>query len=312
MSISANQAEPTNSEASEPTTLPGTILLTDETEGVFCNIPAESYHTAPGVSHSMLKHMEPPARLPAYLEDDEESTPTQMLGTLAHALVLTPNEPLPNIAVKPSDMKFTTREGREWRDAQLAAGKLIIKESDAAALYGMAKSISEHPCCNAILRSGWSEVSIFKRFYSADLRRWCLRRSRLDFVPEHGNALVDVKTCMDASLEEFSKSILNYGYHTQAAYYLDIWNDSHEHDQRECFIFIAVEKEPPYLVSVYNLDARAIEAGRRLNHQRLMSYMDCKESGVWPGYPLTVQNIDLPRWAYPKEPTNAWTPFNPS
>jgi hypothetical protein len=63
-------------------------------------------------------------------------------------------------------------------------------------------------------------------------------------------------------------------------------------------VFIAHEKEPPYLVSVVELDADAVALGRALNARAAEMFRDCRESGVWPGYGDEVHQISLPRWSY--------------
>src|SRR5262249_12038745 len=145
---------------------------------------------------------------------------------------------------------------------------------------------------------GKSEVSVFKQFH---LGRSVMRRARIDFV-NAGNALVDIKTTEDARLESFSRTILNLRYHVQAAYYLDIWNDSLAIGQtpKESFVFIAAEKPPPCAVGVYDLAREAINAGRREYIRLLQLYMECEEQNEWPAYNPDVQEITLPAWALKK------------
>jgi exodeoxyribonuclease VIII len=269
--------------------------FTKNTEGIFYDLPAQSYHAAAGCSHSMLKNMHPrPAHLQAYLTEKREPTPAQILGTLVHHRVLEPERPFPQLAVKAADMKYSTREGKAWREEQLRSGRLIIGEDAFNTLTGTVASIARHPVCREIFANGRSEVSVFKNFHLGGV---VLRKARLDWVPA-GNALVDVKTTQDASPEAFAKEILNYRYHSQAAYYLDIWNDSQERPDKECFILIAVEKSPPYLAAIYNLDPKAIGKGRQLNMDDLASYIDCAAQNRWPGYAQEILTLDLPRFAY--------------
>ena len=54
------------------------------TEGVWLNLPSETYHAAPGLSHSMTKHLNPPGLLPVYLSEKHEPTAAMMMGTLVH------------------------------------------------------------------------------------------------------------------------------------------------------------------------------------------------------------------------------------
>ncbi len=243
----------------------------------------------------MLKNLHPrPAHLLAYLQEKREPTPAQILGTLVHQSILEPDRALPKLAVKPEGMRFSTKEGKVWRDEQISSGKLIIGSDTFETLSGCVRSIAAHPRCREIFADGQSEVSVFRNF---TLGGTVLRKARLDWVPA-GNALVDIKTTPDASPEAFAKEILNYRYHSQAAYYLDIWNDSQPAPDKECFIFVAVEKVPPYLVAVYHLDLKAIGKGRELNVKDLCTYTDCIATDQWPGYTDQITAIDLPAFAY--------------
>jgi hypothetical protein len=67
----------------------------------------------------------------------------------------------------------------------------------------------------------------------------------------------------------------------------------------ERFIFIAVEKEAPFNVELYELDNDAIERGRQEYLDDIETLKDCKESGEYPGYTSghKIHIISLPTWA---------------
>ncbi|HVU07825.1 MAG TPA: PD-(D/E)XK nuclease-like domain-containing protein [Verrucomicrobiae bacterium] len=269
-------------------------------EGIFHDLPAAAYHAAKGVSHSMLKNLHPtPAHLQAYLAEEHESTPAQIFGTLVHQRVLEPERPLPQLAVKTKAIDFKTSAGKAWRTEQQTAGRIIVTETELQNIEGCVNAIARHPRCREIFAEGRSEVSIFKNFsYGGTV----LRKARLDWLPT-GNSLVDIKTTQDASEESFAWEILKYRYYSQAAYYLDIVNDSLERAEKECFIFIAVEKNPPHGVAIYNLKPRAMGKGRERNLADLGTYMDCVEKNHWPSYGEEIISLDLPRYAYNEKPT---------
>lgn len=278
-------------------------------EGIYNGLSADDYHAADGVSHSMLKHMHPtPAHLQAYMAEKHEPTPEMILGTLVHQTILEPDRPLPALAVKPADMKFSTREGKAWQDNELRTGKLIITQAEFEALKGISASIATHPACRTLFAAGKSEVSLFRGYEFGGGK--VLRKARIDFVPE-GDALADIKTCQDASPEAFAKTVWDMRYFTQAAYYLDVWNSSQE-VKKERFVFVAVEKDPPWLVAVYELDKEAIKVGRGENLNDLVTYMDCAESGKWPGYSDRVEKLSLPGWALKKAEIKQVAPRKPS
>lgn len=92
-----------------------------------------------------------------------------------------------------------------------------------------------------------------------------------------------------ASREEFTRDIYKWGYYRQAAFYLDFFGATF-------FVFIVVEKEPPYAVACYNLDARAIQLGRFENERDLALVKRCSDSGKWPAYPAGLGEISVPEW----------------
>lgn len=244
----------------------------------------------------MLRAMEPtPAHLRAYLDEEFEPTPLMILGTLTHSLILEPDCPLPKLAIKPADMKFSTKEGKAWRAEQQAAGRLILTEEAHASLTGMVLGVSRHPAARELLANCDTEVSVFQRF---NLGGTVLRKGRMDIVPR-ANVLADIKTCDDASPKEFAKKLVD-GYATQAAYYLDLWNDANPDDPRDGFVFIAVERRPPYLVATYVVHPDAIQWGRGRNIDALALYIRCEAEGRWPGYPTEFVPLNLPDWALRK------------
>lgn len=150
-------------------------------------------------------------------------------------------------------------------------------------------------------------------------------------VLERGNNMVvDLKTCEDASLEGFSKSIANWRYDVQHPYYLDglrealrqgnceppaegaaelsaYWTDKETGVLCRCrpdfwrghpnhFIFIAVEKKPPYAVGVYKLDEESVDLGRAVYRADLKRYAECLANDNWPGYGDKIQTISVPGW----------------
>lgn len=267
-------------------------------EGIFAGLNDRIYHAAPGFSHSAAKRMKTPAHYQSYLTEKREPSAAMLIGTITHALVLEPGKEIP-FAVAPDGLDGRTKAGKDWKSEQLAAGREVIAAEDFEAAKSAAESVLKHPACRVIFESeGMSELSVFKRF---ELGGSALRKARIDWTPGSGsNSLVDLKTTRDASPEAFGKELYEYGYHTGAAWYLDIWNDAAPEDRRECFVFIAVEKDPPFAVAVYNISEDAIRLGRKKNIERLQTYIECTQSGVWPSYPTEIKTIDLPAWAYGK------------
>jgi hypothetical protein len=255
------------------------------TEGLFLDLPAATYHAAPGCSHSMLKHMEPPAKLPSYLTQPRKQTPAMLFGEIVHHLVLTPTvAPFWVVA------DGRTKEGKELR----AAGKSILDQATLDEAQACAASVIAHPDCKALLEGAKTEVSVFLSAHRG--AREVLCKARIDIVPPILDTLGDLKTCQAADFDSFARAIDDNDYHSQAAFYCDIYNGI-TGENRTKFKFIAVEKEPPYLPCVWTLDAVDIQHGRDLNNTRLDSYALCSHTNEWPGYPTGEKVISRSPWA---------------
>lgn len=259
-------------------------------------LPDREYFAAAGVSNSDLREFERSPRhyLTRKQNAQKEPTAEQELGKYLHMAVLETDRFTKSVIAEPVDYDGRKKRWKDWRlDHQ---DKEIITHDQAVKIVGMTTAILSHSTCKKILTKGRSEVCAFAEFV---LGGRVLRKCKIDWLPDEGNAVVDLKTTADASPEEFSDSIGNWKYHRQAAYYLDICRDLGM--DRQAFVFIAVEKEPPYAVALYNLDAEDIGRGRVSYINLLQKFMECQEKNDWPAYPQEIQTINLPKWFTRKE-----------
>lgn len=265
-----------------------TLNPTNPEPGIYFDVPEPVYRRAPGISQTALKACEMSMahfRQVAFGSRPSEPTDAQIVGTLTHALVLQSKK---LFVPRPKGMTFQTKEGKEWRKAQKLEP---VSREIAADLYRMRRAVWSNATARAILeRPGNTEVAAFKRHEPTGL----MLKGLADFLVTDDNLMTvipDLKTTTEggASEKEFSKTIYNYGYHRQAAFYLDLFGASH-------FVFIVVEKVAPYAVACYALDHDAIVLGRRENGADLLRVKQCIDSGIWPGYGDELKKIGLPVW----------------
>jgi len=268
--------------------------------GIYPTMSNEFYHSIEGLSSTGIRLIDDcPAKYEhRYLSDNkQDETQAMLIGSALHCKVLTPEIFPLQFAVSP---KFDgrTKEGKASKAAFAAEneGKDVITEDDFTLISNIAKSISEHPAAQNILSlGGHSEESFFWEEAIGDTSVLCKCRPDLR-IPSHG-ILVDVKTTSKgASADAFSRTIHNFGYHFQAAYYLRGVSVI-TGDQYDDFIFIAVETEAPYLVAVYQLDREVISLAWEKIEMLLALYVDCQKNNRWPGYSELIETISLPRWA---------------
>jgi hypothetical protein len=254
------------------------------------SLPEGQYRAAEGISKSSLDWIAPP-RTPAHYKAKvsglikDEQTPAMRLGSMIHRAILEWDSL--DYVVKPEGMNFATKEGKEWKAAQTTA---IITADEYQTILGMRDSVNAHPAVKRVLANARTEVSLF-----ANGEDGVLRKARIDALPESGNVLVDIKTCQSADPDLMAKSVVAYRYDVQAAYYLDICRllgiDKSE------FLFVCVEKLPPYAVAVYALDQDAIAWGRKQYQRDLALIKHCEAEDHWPSFTQDITTLALPAWA---------------
>jgi len=281
-----------------------TVTKLKPDSGVFHNslqlISAEEYHKHPAVGHSSLvRIMRSPAHYQEFVTNPVEPTPNMLFGTAFHAYLLEGDAFPMNFAVTP---KFDrrTKEGKErsqeWEASN--SGKICISAEQMQAITGMASSVNQHLGAVRLLKYGLAESSGFWIDKQTEIH--CKFRPDFQTLDEKSKGIigiVDVKTCIDASAEGFARSISNFGYDVQAAYYTDgLYELTGFHVP---FTFIAIEKEPPYAVAVYQASDNMIEVGRKKYQAALQLLKWCQENNSWPAYQPDgeIEEIDLPRWA---------------
>ena len=251
------------------------------------------YHALPSVSKSGLDLIrKAPALYQWRRENPIEPTPAMRMGTLVHTAILEPHD-LDNLIVAPQVDRRTTQGKADWAAFLIEAkGKQIVTEEELDNLGGISRAVWAHPAASKALGMlDKVESSIF--WTDNETGTEC--RCRPDGILTNG-VIIDVKTTKDARPDEFAKSIANYRYHVQAAFYSDGYRAIFGEPPKG-FVFIAVETEPPFLTAVYVASATMILRGRADYEADLRTYSKCVESGIWPGLPSSAIEIELPKWA---------------
>lgn len=261
--------------------------------GLIPDLPIDQYHGGIGVSKSQLDQI---AKSPAHYQyartaPKKDPTPSQRMGSLAHTAILEPHKL--NVVVGP-DLNKNTKEWKAFKAQVEAEGKEIVGQDEFDALEGMRASVYAHPAAARLLGPGMVEHSA----YWIDPVTGLLCRCRPDklFRTDQGIVLVDLKTTDDASEAEFSRSIENFRYHVQAAFYTD-GIEAALGEPVAAFAFIAVEKKAPYAVACYQLATVDVEDGREAYQADLFRLQGCMRTNEWPAYSPRIETITRPSWA---------------
>jgi exodeoxyribonuclease VIII len=251
------------------------------------SITNEAYHAQEALSASGAKRI---LRSVAHYLVPTETTPAMMLGTAIHTAVLEPDEFVKTYCVKPDDVDFRTKEGKDWKADNYF--KTILTASQMATCQGIAASCQSNKITAKLLESGKPELSYHVRDpeYDVDLR------IRPDFLSDRG-FILDLKSTQDARADAFSRAIVTYQYDLQAAFYKRVHKIETGDDID--FLFIAAEKDAPYAVATYMLDESFIDRGTKAMHEALKIYADWIHSDkLTPSpYPEIIAELSPPGWA---------------
>lgn len=187
-----------------------------------------------------------------------------------------------------------TTKYKEWvaEETAKAEGKIILSMDDWAMLSGIRASFDKHPTAPGIIRRGWAEQT----FHFDESETGAPVKIRPDFITE-GLYGIDLKSTEDASPKGFGKSVANYNYLKQGAIITDGFKEATGHTLNG-FIFIAVEKSPPYQIGLYHMTDNQLLLGRQDYLRDCATYMECKKNNFWPGYSTDIEPLTLPAWAY--------------
>lgn len=247
----------------------------------------QEYHSKTEyISKSLLDQIhKSPAHYLAYIQGEKQPpTAAMIFGSLVHSLVFNQAD----YAVIP-ECDRRTKEGKSIYEQFLAESQgkeLIVTAAQLEQATAIKNAVLAHPKAALLIEQGQAELPIFGEIEGLPAR------CKVDFLNTRFNVCIDLKTTASAAPEEFSRSVWNYRYHVQAAFYLDLTKASR-------FIFIAVDKEQPYNVELYELDEEAIEKGRKEYKQDIETLKKCKQSGNYHGYTedSKIHVISLPAWA---------------
>jgi hypothetical protein len=255
-------------------------------------MPAAEYHAVRAASSTRLKEiLRSPAHL-RWLDENGKTADALALGEALHARVLEGHMFDERFVVAP-DIDRRTRDGRAaWEMfVNASVGRQVLTHDEAIAISGMHSALMSHDSAADLIEQARDrELSLFWEnecgFPS---------KARIDGYCAECRCLIDIKTTLNASKEEFSRSIARFGYALQAAWYIDAMRRAGF--DVETMIFIAVEKTGPYGVACYTLGDDSIAIGRSQYTNAMALLAACEALNVWPSYSKSIERIDLPSWA---------------
>lgn len=246
----------------------------------------EQYDKHPGVRRSALDWiMVSPRHFQHNLSAEDKDSSAKLLGRAVHTLILEPHEQESRIVVYPGD-----RRGNAWKEFKAAhAGKDILRDVE----FDTARRMRDAFFDNNLTRTLLNKMTVEGTAIWTDPETGVVCKARPDAMSDL--FVYDLKTADDASESAFHKAAFGFGYHRQAAWYLDGVAAATGNATAE-FGIIVIEKDAPHCIRVFHPDAGMIARGRAENRANLDLYARCVATGKWPGYPELVAPLSLPGW----------------
>ena len=226
-----------------------------------------------------------------------KETNPQRLGSLAHVLIIEPEKASQLIRVAPREIlgKGEAKTTKAWDEFKAAHAKYICcTPQEYHDTLWQANNVHANPEVMKLLgRVTLREQSIFWS------RGGWKMKCRLDLGCEFDAEIVDVKRT--SKIDEFWRSVRDYGYDCQAA----IYSDGYEalYGERPVFRFLLVS-DNLCDSCIVTLPPEAIALGRQKNAETKRMLLECR-SGQRPwikeGYDQT-RELELPSHFYPAEP----------
>lgn len=256
----------------------------------------KEYRSHPAISHSqLLKIAESPEKFKYYQENPEEPTPSLVFGRLFHKMALEPDTLWDEFAAAPN-VDRRTEAGKEAyaKFQKEAESKTIVTADMYQQATKMCEALNKNEFVQKLLK-GEKEKPLF---WTDDLTSEPCK-CRVDVLTEIGDNLiaVDLKSTDNAETEVFMRSAVKYGYDLQSAMYSK--GVEVNTGKKPIFVFIAIEKKPPYAINILQADELFIRRGYDLFREYIGILHDCKQTGNFYGYLgryNQINNLALPSY----------------
>lgn len=256
----------------------------------------EEYRAHPALNFSRAKLL---LQSPAHFAAGAQIEPTTAMasGTLVHAYSLQgikmPYVIRPDNDPETGEKWHGQRKGcKAWMAAQTLPVFTAEEVADQAGMVAALEASEEFQSISKLCPV--RERPAFATYRGVELKALF----DMEGVDAGGAPMIcDMKTTADGSPEGFARSAVKYRYALQGVWYSTVLALEKSLDARPGFLWITVESSAPYNVTAYSIPDEAWDAGQKQLDRIIDIYLQCQETGVWPGYGTGIQQLPWPRWA---------------
>ena len=248
-------------------------------------ISNDDYHSSPELSRStawnVLKTC--PARVRYDKENPGKSSSALILGNGFHSAFLEPKLFEEEYEIKPKQIdgnspltKAYKEKFQQMKDEN--PGKTWLSLSEWEMCSDMANSASSHSFIQEQFQNDKFIIEGTGFFECEGIK--C--KVRPDLYSPTSGMIIDLKSTQDASEEAFRLSVKKFGYGFQVAWYMEGLR------RMGCkatdFVFLAVEKKPPYLRACYRVNQFEIDHQIKQMKRACKLWKQCVQAETFPGY----------------------------
>ena len=256
-----------------------------------------AYRRDPAHAQSHVKHiLRSPAHYQAAKLRKFAPTISMQIGSALHCLVLEGQEQFDkNYVLKPDGLSMTTKAGKEWKETN--DKKTILSKTDTHAswdaVHGMTESLRTLSWFNPDQPDyrKFNEVSLYWDQDGLDCK---CRLDRL-VLNEDSAVVLDLKTTDSVDSQDFLKKVIgSMNYMFQAAWYVE--GVQAVYKVPASFVFIGVERTPPYSMGVFDVSADMLREGLRQTTFARKCLARCLSSNEWDAPNTSIGKLELPPW----------------
>ncbi len=254
-------------------------------------MPSNEYHAHSAISAGSLDtiHTDGVPALIHNLNNPKKPTPDMVLGTLTHTLVLEPDQFGKQYILIPK-LKYKFKKNQELKaeleDRAFQENLVLISQDQYDHALAMSKTVLAHPLVRKIMKKGRPEVSYFWEKDGQKLK------ARPDWV--NGKYWMDLKTARNARKTGFASACKEGGYHRRASFYTEC---AKYHGEEVDYLYVLVNKTPPYQVGLYLLPPEALDIGKTQWEKALEDYQNYDPADAVYGFSRIIESVPVPDWA---------------
>jgi len=278
--------------------VPKSVYMGDPCESPSLSASIAKLLVTRSVAHAWSAH-------PRGANHRKEQTDAMKTGTLLDSLLLGGDDELVELpammkdskgTLVPTNDKFLLGSAKDWRDAQVAAGKVPVRKEELGYAKAAAQNIKENLADQGVALSGENQTTLIWDEESSHGPVRC--RARLDhWLPDEA-LIYDLKKAECAHPDAVARAMITYGYAIQHAAYVSALETLRpDLAGRVRMLFLFVEEYPPYATLPGHPSGTMRALGNFHWRRAVEAWGAAMKSGRFPAYAQGEVEIAAPEWA---------------